>query len=69
MTNCFCVPHKEHDDQVEAELGYAHEVFELNRRVNPNENIVGEFPHLMFPTQPIVTFPSPNPSRLVGHRQ
>lgn len=43
VTNCFCVPHKEHDDQVEAELGYAHEVFELNRRVNPNENIVGMF--------------------------
>lgn len=43
VTNCFCVPHKEHDDQVEAELGYAHEVFELNRRVNPNENIVGEY--------------------------
>lgn len=42
VTNCFCVPHKEHDDQVEAELGYAHEVFELNRRVNPNENIVGK---------------------------
>lgn len=42
VTNCFCVPHKEHDDQVEAELGYAHEVFELNRRVNPNESIVGE---------------------------
>lgn len=40
-TNCFCVPHKEHDDQVEAELNYAMDVYDLNRRVNPNENIVG----------------------------
>uniref|UniRef100_A0A1L8DSB2 Eukaryotic translation initiation factor 3 subunit F n=1 Tax=Nyssomyia neivai TaxID=330878 RepID=A0A1L8DSB2_9DIPT len=41
VTNCFCVPHKEHDDQVEAELGYAHEVYDLNRRVNASELIVG----------------------------
>lgn len=43
VTNCFCVPHKEHDDQVEAELTYASDVYELNRRVNPSENIVGKF--------------------------
>lgn len=42
VTNCFCVPHKEHDDQVEAELSYALDVYELNRRVNSSENIVGE---------------------------
>lgn len=42
VTNCFCVPHKEHDDQVEAELSYALDVYELNRRVNPSENIVGK---------------------------
>ncbi|KAG4076082.1 hypothetical protein HA402_011428 [Bradysia odoriphaga] len=41
VTNCFCVPHKEHDDQVEAELSYALDVYELNRRVNSSENIVG----------------------------
>ncbi|KRT80964.1 hypothetical protein AMK59_6306, partial [Oryctes borbonicus] len=41
VTNCFCVPHKEYDDQVEAELSYAMDVYELNRRVNSNENIVG----------------------------
>lgn len=41
VTNCFCVPHKEHADQVEAELSYALDVYELNRRVNPSENIVG----------------------------
>lgn len=43
VTNCFCVPHKEHDDQVEAELSYALDVYELNRRVNPSESIVGKF--------------------------
>lgn len=42
VTNCFCVPHKEHADQVEAELSYALDVYELNRRVNSSENIVGE---------------------------
>ncbi|KAL4703113.1 hypothetical protein ACJJTC_000172 [Scirpophaga incertulas] len=41
ITNCFCVPHKEHADQVEAELNYAKDVYELNRRVNASENIVG----------------------------
>lgn len=43
VTNCFCVPHKEHDDQVEAELSYALDVYEFNRRVNASENIVGMF--------------------------
>lgn len=42
VTNCFCVPHKEHADQVEAELSYALDVYELNRRVNSSENIVGK---------------------------
>jgi hypothetical protein len=42
VTNCFCVPHKEHDDQVEAEISYAADVNDLNRRVNPSENIVGK---------------------------
>lgn len=41
VTNCFCVPHKEHDDQVEAELSYAMDVYDLNRRVNSSEAIVG----------------------------
>lgn len=43
VTNCFCVPHKEHADQVEAELNYAMDVYELNRRVNASENIVGKW--------------------------
>lgn len=41
VTNCFCVPHKEHDDQVEAELSYALDLYELNKRVNSSEVIVG----------------------------
>lgn len=41
VTNCFCVPHKEYDDQVEAELSYAMDVYELNRKVNSAEVIVG----------------------------
>lgn len=43
VTNCFCVPHKEHDDQVEAELSYALDLYDLNRKVNPNENVVGTY--------------------------
>lgn len=43
VTNCFCVPHKEHDDQVEAEITYGADVFDLNRRVNSSESIVGKF--------------------------
>nr|AEZ67831.1 AGAP002935-PA [Anopheles stephensi] len=41
VTNCFCLPHKEHSDQVEAELGYAIDLYESNQRVNASENIVG----------------------------
>ncbi|XP_017144207.1 eukaryotic translation initiation factor 3 subunit F-1 [Drosophila miranda] len=41
VTNCFCVPHKEHDDQVEAELSYALDMYDLNRKVNSNEAVVG----------------------------
>lgn len=41
VTNCFCVPHKEYEDQVEAELSYASDVYDLNRRVNSSESIVG----------------------------
>uniref|UniRef100_A0A1B6D6H5 MPN domain-containing protein n=1 Tax=Clastoptera arizonana TaxID=38151 RepID=A0A1B6D6H5_9HEMI len=41
VTNCFCVPHKEHEDLVEAELNYAIDMFEMNMKVNKSENIVG----------------------------
>lgn len=42
VTNCFCVPHKETHDQVEAEITYATDVYDLNRRVNSSESIVGK---------------------------
>ena len=41
VTNCFCVPHKEYEDQVDAELNYAMDLYELNHRVNAQENIIG----------------------------
>lgn len=41
VTNCFCVPHKESESQVEANLAYGIDLYELNHRVNAQENIVG----------------------------
>lgn len=41
VTNCFCVPHKESESQVEANLAYGFDLYELNHRVNAQENIVG----------------------------
>lgn len=43
ITNCFCVPHKEYEDRVEAELQYAQDMFELNKKVAPQETLVGWF--------------------------
>lgn len=42
VTNCFCVPHKETHDQVEAEITYASDIYDLNKRVNSSESIVGK---------------------------
>jgi translation initiation factor 3 subunit F len=33
VTNCFCVPHKEYEERVEADLQYAQDMFELNKKV------------------------------------
>ncbi|CAB3372350.1 Hypothetical predicted protein [Cloeon dipterum] len=41
VSNCFCVPHREHDNEVEAELVYAAELRDLNARVNTQETVVG----------------------------
>lgn len=41
VTNCFCVPHKESESQVEADLTYGMDLYDLNHRVNAQENIVG----------------------------
>jgi len=43
VTNCFCIPHKEHEDKVEADIAHAQEMFELNKKVAPHETIVGWF--------------------------
>ena len=33
VTNCFCVPHKEYEERVEADLQYAQDMLELNKKV------------------------------------
>ena len=43
VTNCFCVPHKEYDERVEADLQYAQDMFDLNKKVAPQEQLVGWF--------------------------
>ena len=43
VTNCFCVPHKEYEERVEVDLQTAQDMFELNRKVNPGEALVGWF--------------------------
>jgi ribosomal protein S20 len=35
VTNCFCVPHKEYEERVEADLQYAQDMFDLNKKVAP----------------------------------
>lgn len=41
ITNCFCVPHNESKEEVAVELDFAKDMYELHRKVNPNEIIVG----------------------------
>jgi len=43
VTNCFCIPHKEYEEKVEADIVYAQDMFELNKKVAPQENLVGWF--------------------------
>lgn len=43
VTNCFCIPHKEYEERVEADIVYAQDMFELNKKVAPQENLVGWF--------------------------
>lgn len=43
VTNCFCIPHKEYEERVEADILYAQDMFELNKKVAPQENLVGWF--------------------------
>ncbi|XP_077985761.1 eukaryotic translation initiation factor 3 subunit F-like [Glandiceps talaboti] len=41
VTNCFSVPHNESEDEVAVDMEFARNMYELHRRVNPNETIVG----------------------------
>jgi len=43
LTNCFCVPHKEYEERVEADIVYAQDMYELNKKVAPHESLVGWF--------------------------
>ncbi|XP_070551316.1 eukaryotic translation initiation factor 3 subunit F-like [Ptychodera flava] len=41
VTNCFSVPHNESEDEVAVDMEFARNMYELHKRVNPNETIVG----------------------------
>ncbi|XP_071486049.1 eukaryotic translation initiation factor 3 subunit F-like [Diadema setosum] len=41
VTNCFCVPHNESEDEVAVDMEFAKNMFELHKKVNSWENIVG----------------------------
>jgi len=41
VTNCFCVPHNESEEEVAVELDFAKDMYDLHRKVNPQESIVG----------------------------
>jgi len=43
VTNCFCVPHKEYEERVEADIVYAQDMYELNKKVAPHETLIGWF--------------------------
>nr|CAB3241641.1 eukaryotic translation initiation factor 3 subunit F-like [Phallusia mammillata] len=41
VTNTFCVPHTETEDEVAFDMEFARNMYELHRKVNPTESIVG----------------------------
>ncbi|XP_067127142.1 eukaryotic translation initiation factor 3 subunit F-like [Centruroides vittatus] len=41
ITNCFCVPHNESRDEVAVDMDFARDGYELHKKVNPSEVIVG----------------------------
>ncbi|CAE1234862.1 EIF3F [Acanthosepion pharaonis] len=43
VSNCFTVPHNESEDEVAVDIEYARNMYELHRKVNNNEVIVGWF--------------------------
>jgi len=41
ITNCFTVPHNESEDEVAVDIEFARNMYELHKKVNPSETIVG----------------------------
>jgi len=41
VTNCFAVPHNESEDEVAVDMEFAKNMFDLHKKVQPNEVIVG----------------------------
>lgn len=41
VTNCFSVPHKESEDEVAVDMEFAKNMYELHKKVSPNELILG----------------------------
>jgi len=41
VTNCFTVPHNESEDEVAVDIEFARNMYDLHKKVNPNEVIVG----------------------------
>ncbi|XP_038065280.1 eukaryotic translation initiation factor 3 subunit F-like [Patiria miniata] len=41
ITNCFCVPHNESEDEVAVDMEFAKNMYDLQKKVNANEVIVG----------------------------
>jgi len=41
VTNTFCVPHTESEDEVAFDMEFARNMYDLHRKVNPSEVIVG----------------------------
>ncbi|XP_064608325.1 eukaryotic translation initiation factor 3 subunit F-like [Liolophura sinensis] len=41
ISNCFAVPHNESEDEVAVDIEYARNMYDLHKKVNPSEVIVG----------------------------
>merc|ERR1711979_72481 len=41
VTNCFTIPHHESDEEVAVDIDFARNMYDLHRKVNPSEVIVG----------------------------
>jgi len=41
VTNCLCIPHNESEEEVAVDMEFAKAMYELHKKVNPSEVIVG----------------------------